>query len=495
MPDQFDYMSGGGLPLFQGGLSPEDSLAYALAAMQRQRPASRGPVPPPPSTGFAANGGGLPLFQGGNAAEDSAVYARMAQALQQQSALEQSVGQGHQLPRHAKLAPFVPTPTSPMSTMQRVQALMGGGAPAPSGLPQQYPLSYPSPPMAAPMAPQSQPSPQRAAVSGGRGIAPASVATGLPAPGNPDGINADLLALYNEAAQGHLTAQAQADKMWQEYLAEQQKPVGLTPGQSFMGDFFGNMSQAIAPQMQGLAQTDQTKQRVNMTLEERQRKTLESLHDHYAEAAQKAQAMGDTEKAIKMRSAELKIQEKLTLAERAFTAKENAATRGVQMYAADSATRAAGVRATQDAAELAAKTQREAGHGLYAAKDLAAGMTKLFVDGKKAKLNNSVVANSARSYWALRASDEPLDGRGLAQYIQRQAHGPSPETTGALWWKKAAALNTPEQVFSNAVAIFGDNKPPTAAGVAMLRQAMMAAYGDRGANIVDEWWKVNGGGQ
>lgn len=108
--------------------------------------------------------------------------------------------------------------------------------------------------------------------------------------------NAFVGGLHQQATD----AQGASDSSFQQLLSAAQQPAAqMDPHQEFVGRLLGNLSQAIAPSMNGQQQAEQVLAERKHVLQQQQMQRLQLLSQHHDELSKRATAAGDTETAAK----------------------------------------------------------------------------------------------------------------------------------------------------------------------------------------------------
>lgn len=127
------------------------------------------------------------------------------------------------------------------------------------------------------------------------------------------GVDPNMMQIFQDVFTRQAGAKQQANRLFDQYNTAATTPAEqVDPTKELLANLFGNMSQAIAPQMGGQQVAKQAISIETDKLKEKRLQTLDALHRQYGKAAAEAEALGNTADAIKMHSAQAKIQKELT---------------------------------------------------------------------------------------------------------------------------------------------------------------------------------------
>lgn len=245
--------------------------------------------------------------------------------------------------------------------------------------------------------------------------------------------------ILGDALQQHVTKQADADALWQQLQGQMATPTPqMDPNRAFMAQLMGGISQALAPQMGGGQMAQQGIAAANEDLKQRKAQTLAALHDRYKEAAEAAEAAGDTEKAIKMRSAELKVAKDREEIVRAQTIEDNKAAQqfdlkklGMQLDSAERIAsnhdqRALDVAQMQESVALARSNLMRGEDGtvvplpsIAPMKEVRNTIAQYITAGKEKGLKPDAIRTAVKSAWATPTTEDGEGADGMRAYAAR----------------------------------------------------------------------------
>ena len=125
------------------------------------------------------------------------------------------------------------------------------------------------------------------------------------------GMPPELWDMIRQSSAERQRLQPQADDAWGQLQTAMQAPEpSIDPSSEFLTNLAGNVSQAIAPSMNGQATARAAIENKRNDMRTRQLKTLQALQMNYERLGKQAEAAGDHERAAKMYALQLKQTEK-----------------------------------------------------------------------------------------------------------------------------------------------------------------------------------------